>query len=303
MEINYKEFYRVIGKAFIKAFQWNIGKWVITVGIGILTSVVIPIGKEIFEWNYVTALITAGSALVILYLIRFFLIAIKETIKYFHEVYKNSAYGDAIIYLKDSFAEAHYYRKTPGFQENEFIKSMIIFCNNLKIIFDKITHSDCSVSIKVPVTDSKVTEGSVLKNLTRDKEHKGRDTNQYNDIKHTIIGNSAFNNCLNKVISNQQSKFYLNNDVNNSTNYLNTSIACYDDGKLPYNSEIVYPITPIKSLDNENFDCHGFICIDSDKKGVFDEKYSVAIIEGVADGIYDIILELNSSENEYKNQN
>lgn len=298
MTFNYKEIFKIIIKSFTEAFNWSWGKWIISIGFSVLTGLVIPIGKETFEWDTIPVLTISVGIIVILYLLRFILLFISKSIKFYHEVYKNSTYGEAIILLKNGFAKVHHYRKTPGFQKEDFMKAMILFCNNLKEIFEKTTMSECSVSIKVPITDYKVSEKSVLKNLTRDKDHQDRDTEQYKGIKHTIIGNSAFNNCLNKVITNQQEKFYLNNDVNNSKNYLNTSKECHKNGILPYNSELVYPITPIITEGQSHFHCHGFICVDSKKKNAFDDKYSVAIIEGVADGIYDLISELNKEKSE-----
>ncbi|TSE10324.1 hypothetical protein [Aquimarina algiphila] len=298
MIINYKEFFKVLGSAFLEAFKWSLGKWIITVGFSLLTSFIIPIGKEVLEWDTVTALIFALVISLVLYILRFLIIALKESIKYFHSVYKESVYGDAIILLKESFAEAHYYRKTPEFQDEDFMRSMMVFCNNLKLIYDKITKSDCSVSIKVPIRDVRVGEQTILKNLTRNKENKSRDTEEYNNIEHTIIGNSAFSNCLDKVLKNNQKKYYINSDVNNEKNYRNTSKECYEDEILPYDSELVHPIVPLKVSDNDNYNCHGFICIDSNKKDSFDDKYATAIIEGVADGIYDIIEQFNSEKND-----
>ncbi len=296
MNFNYKEFYNIIKESGLDAFKWSPFKWILTIGLGLIIGF-LPMGKELFEWDTKTSLITVGISLLVLYFFRFLLLSVKNSIKYFHRVYKESVYGDAIILLKDSFSEAHYYRKTPGFQEKDFMNSMIIFCDNLKTVYDKITNSNCSVSIKVPVEDSKVSEKTLLKNLSRNVSHKKRDTDLYSNTEHTIIGNSPFNNCLNKVITNQKEKFYINNDIKNSTNYLNSSISCYEKNSLPYSSELVHPITPMKTNDNSNYDCHGFICIDSDKVNVFDYKYAPAIIEGVADGIYDIIEQLNSETN------
>lgn len=297
MEINSKQLLKVLLKAFTSAFKWNIGKWFISVGLGILTSVIIPFGKEVWKWDYITAIKYSAFAFGVFYLFRFIAIAIKESIKYFHSVYKESVYGDAIILLKQSFAEAHYYRKTPEFDDEDFMRSMMVFCNNLKIIYDKITKSNCSVSIKVPIKDTKVSEHTVLKNLTRNTENSSRDTKKYQETEHTIIGNSAFSNCLDRVLKNNPEKFYINNDVNNEKNYRNTSKECYDNEELPYHSELVHPIIPLKSKDNINYDCHGFICVDSDKPNSFESKYLPAILEGVADGIYDIIEQLNSETN------
>jgi len=98
---------------------------------------------------------------------------------------------------------------------------------------------------------------------------------------------------LNKVITDKPDKYYINNSVNKTQNYLNTSKECHENEILPYNSELVHSITPKKSSDSKNFNCHGFLCIDSDIENAFDSKYCPAILEGVCDGIYDLILELN----------
>lgn len=296
MEFNKKEIFKIIISSANEARKWSVWKWLLLSSIGALSGT-LQFGEKFFHLEPERSIKYSLIFLVVLYVLRFIPIFTKKSLKYYHEVYKNSTYGDAIILLKDCFAEVHYYRKTDGFKEDEFMKSMIIFCNNLKIIFDKITNSDCSVSIKVPVQDSKVTETTQLKNLTRDSLNKSRDTNQYNDIKHTIIGNTAFNNTLNKVIINSAEKYYINNNVNSTNNYLNTSRACYKNEVLPYNSELVHSISPKKSLDSKNFDCHGFLCIDSKIENAFDNKYSPAIVEGVCDGIYDLILELNKNKN------
>lgn len=302
MELKYNAFFNILQISFLNAFKWKIGKWISTGGgVGLITSVIIPFGLKEWKWEYVTAIKYALIAVIVLYLIRFIAIFIKESLKYFHLVYKESAYGNAIILLRDSFAEAHYYRKTPDFQDKEFMSSMMIFCNNLKICFDSITNSKCSVSIKVPIKDAKVGEHTILKNLTRDQQNSKRDTKQYQEIEHTIIGNSAFSSCLDNVLKDRPKKYYINNDVNHENNYRNTSKECYNDGILPYNSELVFPIIPLKKTDRDNFDCHGFICIDSDKTNSFDEKYSPAIVSGVADGIYDLIFQSNSASNGQSN--
>lgn len=296
MNFNKKEITKIAYNSLIQATNWSVWKWLLFSSIGALSGT-LQFGEKFFDLNPKRSILFAITCIAILYFLRFLLIFIKESLKYYHEVYKNSIYGDAIVTLKDCFAEVHYYRKTPGFQDEEFMRSMMLFCNNLKIIFDKITNSNCSVSIKVPVAENFVSEKTVLKNLTRDNSNKNRDTDEYKKIKHTIIGNSAFNNCLNKVITNKSEKFYVNNNVNKANNYLNTSKSCYPDEILPYNSELVQPITPKKSISPNNFDCHGFICVDSNNENAFDEKYAPAILEGVSDGIFDLILELNNNMN------
>lgn len=296
MEFNRKEIFKIIITSLDEARKWSFWKWLLFGSIGAVSGT-LQFGEKFFDLDRERSIKYALIVIIVLYIIRLLPILIIKSLKYYHEVYKNSIYGDAIVILKDCFAEINYYRKTEGFQEDEFMKSMIVFCNNLKIIFDKITKSDCSVSIKVPVQDTKVTETTNLKNLTRDNSHRNRDTDEYNKTKHTIIGNTAFNNTLNKVITNRSEKYYINNSVNQTHNYLNTSKSCYTGEILPYNSELVHSISPKKTRDSKNFDCHGFLCIDSNIENAFDNKYCPAIVEGVCDGIYDLILELNNKKN------
>jgi hypothetical protein len=275
------------------AFNWSLWKWLVTGSAGILLSV-LQIGKNFFSLDAKQSAIYAVGALLLLYLARFFLLFIVNALKYYHEVYHNSAYGEAIIILKDSFAQAHAYRKTGGYQDKEFITTMLLFCNNLKIIYDKLTKSSCSVSIKVPIEDNKVDEKTVFMNLTRDTSHKNRDTKEYSETKHTLIGNTAFSFAFNRVMQGQREKHYINNDVKGSKNYENTSKSCSPNGVLLYSSELVHPIVPIISQSSKNFDCLGFICIDCEQTNAFESKYMIGIIEGVADGLYDIISQRNT---------
>lgn len=295
MSFNYKEIYNIVLVSFVSAFKGKIWKWILTGSIGSFLGV-LKLGKDFFEFSLEKSILYGFFALLILFVLRFALFFIKNSLKYFHEVYTNSVYGEAIIILKDSFAQAHAYRKTPGHQDIEFMSAMILFCNNLKVIYDNITKSNCAVSIKVPIGDNKVDEKTVLVNLARDVNHQSRDTLKYTNVKHTLIGNTAFSSSFNKFIKGQKERCFINNNISGSTNYDNTSREGYDDGILPYQSELVHPIVPIKNTDNNNLNCHGFICIDSDKQNVFKGKYDIAIIEGVADGLYDIISERNNSK-------
>ena len=47
----------------------------------------------------------------------------------------------------------------------------------------------------------------------------------------------------------------------------------------------------------------GFLCVDCDKKNAFDERgYDVPMVEGVVDGIYDIILRRIMTNHQNGNQ-
>ncbi len=221
----------------------------------------------------------------------------KEFGKYIHNIYVDSIWGYAIIELKNAYSEIHFLRKQDNISPEEFISVMINFCNILKKIFDKKTNANCCVSIKVPISNGENLEALELSNLCRDSDHQNRDTDQYKKIKHRIIGNTAFSKIVNKILKgNQKHLAYVNNDISKSLDYENTSIECYIDKILPYNSELVYPIVPIKGNELYQNNLKGFICIDCNKPNKFDEnRYDIPMVEGVADGIYDIFEKYENS--------
>lgn len=299
MTFNYSEIGKLLVSSFHEARKGKIWNYVFFGGIGSSVALLL-LFKNFFEYDITDSVIAGFIVIFSIFFIRIFLAFARNVIKYFHSVYYSSLYGDAIILLNDSFARAHAYRKTPGHQDKEFMETMLIFCNNLKSIFDKLTASNCSVSIKVPIENDKVEEGVRLVNLCRDIHHGGRDTKQYSEVMHTLIGNSAFRYCFNRVLQGIPEKAYINSDIRKENNYENTSIVCNENGILPYVSELVYPLVPIIVENNKNYHCHGFICIDSDSPGVFKKKYHVPLLQGVADGLYDLISERN--QNKYNNE-
>lgn len=299
MTFNYPALGGLLVSSFREAIRGKIWNYLALGSFG-TTVALLLFFKNLFEYTVEESIIAALKVVLVLLLIRFLLALSRATIKYLHSVYYSSLYGDAIILLNESFARVHAYRKTPGHQDEEFMETMITFCNNLKIIFDKLTASNCSVSIKVPVGNYKVEEGTRLVNLCRDIHHGGRDTKLYSETQHTLIGNSAFRYCFSKVIQGAADKAYLNSDISKENNYENTSFVCNENGILSYVSELVYPLVPILVQNNTNYHCHGFICIDSDSPNAFKTKYHVPLLQGVADGLYDLISERN--QNKYNNE-
>ncbi|QOG02294.1 hypothetical protein [Flavobacterium sp. MDT1-60] len=285
MTFNFSEITSILSRSFKLSLKWTVWKFFLS-SVGSVGGTLL-IGEKFLGLKFQTSLIFGVVLLLFIFLVRWGLIFVKESLKYFHEVYTNSIYGNAIILLNECSASLNEYRKKNTHDDTEFLKAMILLCNNLKIIFTDIVKDECAVSIKVPIASEWNNETLVM-NLVRDSEHSSRDTIAYTETKHTLLGNTAFTFCLNKVSSNNTSKAYVNNSVNNSRNYDNTSMALHTDQILPYNSELVFPIVPT-NLDHQKHNCVGFICIDSIKENAFDTKYEIEIVKGVADAIYDII--------------
>lgn len=254
-------------------------------------------GHSIFNLSINCSIVLGIVSIIVLFLIRFLYYLFKDLARYIHNVYVDSIWGYAIIKLKDAYSEMHYLRKQKEIKDQDFMNALVTFCETLKKIFDKKTKGDCCVSIKVPAGVFDSLETWQLRNLCRDSKHNNRDTQVYDNTEHTVIGNTPYTVIVSKLLDNRhrQKPFYLNNDIENSKDYMNTSKQVYEKG-LPYKSELVYAIVPIKK-DEKSSDLVGFLCIDCDKKNVFDDnRYDIPMIEGVVDGIYDIILRRNQEK-------
>lgn len=148
----------------------------------------------------------------------------------------------------------------------------------------------------MPIADSDQLETLIMRNLCRDISHPNRDTQQYSDIEHTIIGNTPYVKIVNKLLrGGHRHLAYVNNDIEHTRDYENTSKPCHPNGAFPYKSELVYPIVPIRGEDNMTPKMLGFICIDCDKPNKFDEdRYDIPMVQGVVDGIYDLFVKRNN---------
>ena len=92
--------------------------------------------------------------------------------------------------------------------------------------------------------------------------------------------------------------------------YKNSSLELYDDyadekaffpfkvflrywrWPLPYKSSIVVPICPGISTERSKETLLGFLCVDSPRLFAFKREFDVDIMNGVADGLYNVILKL-----------
>jgi len=158
---------------------------------------------------------------------------------------------------------------------------------------DRLTGSHCCVSIKLIEGhndgnyEMTITElnNQKVRNIARDNNHMNRDSEAYKTTNHYISENTAFSTIVGKLRQNKNT-FYRNNNVNSNTDYITSSP--YEEGELPYKSELVFAI--IKKLENGNFNLKGFICIDSDKENAFnDNTLFVDLTDFIADSLFWII--------------
>lgn len=212
---------------------------------------------------------------------------LKENLK---ENVEKNFHGDAIIGLSKAFSGIHWLeRKLPELSSTELLDTMTNLCDELQKIFHNKKDLLCSVSIKV----IRPNDEGIVENFCRDRKIKGRDTIQYINTKHVIGKNTGYHIICQNLLTNT-STFYLNNDIPNSPDYMNTSMDCYNEGVLPYKSELIVPIIPLVKKETDNFPLRGFLCVDCKEQNNFDKKYDVPTLQGVADGIYELFRNLFS---------
>lgn len=182
-------------------------------------------------------------------------------------------------------------------EDREQDKALSDLCDQIKFIFDKITKSNCCVSIKLlshtdidkPLTKEEIVNLEVI-NLVRDRNHSARDTEIYKETHHIIRENTAFNAAISQL--NKTKQFYLNNNVDLNNGYITTSpLQNPEEEELPYRSELVFPIVE-HSITN-SFLLRGFLCIDSDQLNSFRTKnIEIEICELLSHSLFRIIPKL-----------
>lgn len=203
----------------------------------------------------------------------------------------DNPYGDAILLLRDAFAAIHELRKMKSPSSKELIETLTFVCGKIKEIFDKKTNYPCSTCIKVVKDDSTIGVKTELITLCRDPKTKSNRKriaiDKQTDLQNVIFKNTRFLNFFN-FLGQEKGKFYMNNNLINTNGY--TSVTLEYHGELPYKSEIVVPISPLNcNHTQEKPLLYGFLCVDSDGVDIFNDKYDVGLLQGVADGIFDII--------------
>lgn len=225
-------------------------------------------------------------------------------------VKRESVYGNAIVLLSQAYANIHSNR----YKELEIIevKTILVdFCDKIREIYEFKTKSTCSVSIKIilniPESNSSISYDTQVVNLVRDSSCKNRYTNEYERIKHNIANNTCFQRIVAKFFSNKYNEMYfLSNDIPSINDYDNSSFQLYpnytDDltkteksrrehYPLAYRSELVVSLAPLRIEEKTTFPILGFLCVDCqlENQQVFDSKYDIPLMQGVADGLYDFI--------------
>ena len=235
---------------------------------------------------------------------------------YLRYVYlREERYARAFENLNRGFAELHQIDKI---QQGVLIKKAQVFerlCTNLAETFKTITKSECAVNIKILYRltgeDGQPNKEIFVKTVYRDtlsRDRYGGDGKERGDM--NIEDNNVFKNGVKahkETKATQDIFFFSNNLVDESIDeYSNSKLreegyyrAIYAINNpitkkiqkerlwtLKYRSGIVTPILPLQREYEEYPKLHGFLCVDSIDKNVFDKRYDLKIMQGVSDALY-----------------
>ena len=243
---------------------------------------------------------------VVIYFFCFTIIFIKKAFVNFVKEYSRlnefNVYGEAIKKLSTAFSILHNLGRSQDPTFEEIIKSFEEFCTIVKQVYDEITMSQNSVSIKI-VLKPKATATNDHKVITlcRDIVNRNDREPKNGNIEHTITKNTCFHHFYINI-GRKRGKYYINNDLLADTSYKNSSFEYYgklpstcntvedkiEHWTLPYKSEIVAPIAPLNSSDPTK-ELIGFICVDNSEQEPFLEKYDTHLLLGVTDGVYNLM--------------
>lgn len=272
-------------------FTGKLWKWLFG-GVGGLLGIFL-IGKNFLSLNIFYSLILGVGIFIAIFFVAFLRYVMINT-------HRRNPYGDAIVLLKDGFARINELKRTSSTDPEQIMNALVQMCDSLKAVFDRLTKTNCSISIKLPLRDEPISNNATVENICRDYQHYLlRNTDEYKKLIHYVNGNTPYRIIINRVLNGNRKEFYyLNNDVPGTIDYESTSKPAYIQGVLPYKSELVYPILPMSEPKEKTeegkmkYEIWGFLCIDCPKKHRFNNGYHVQIVEGVADGLFDVIIKL-----------
>ena len=228
----------------------------------------------------------------------YFFVSLWRTSKWFR--YRN--YGSVLSLINEGLSEVRQVnrdiedfrievekpdQKTCTLQAEKIKKACELVCNKVSQAFSIITSTNSHVSIKVLV-QSEDDEPLEVEDLCR----SNKDRKYTNEVKHWLQSNTDFREVF-ENIGNEKGRYFMCNNLTKRIGYQNTSFQTYGEahssfkqGKwpLPYKSTIVAPIY------SDSEEVLGFLCVDSSEIDAFRKEYDIELITGVANGLYDMVM-------------
>lgn len=292
-----------LGQVFALSWNHTFKKERIKWFLGSFTGVtgLLLLGKSQFGLTLVESILWGVGALTAFLVLIYLYFFLKFGTRFVILKYRESVYGSILIEQIAIIAKVNLAKRQSTLNEANFKAILLEVCNDLKNIFErKNARTKCSVSfkaLKLPPSQKPGAETEVFC-LCRDKTAADvRHTPTYMATTHQVFTNTCYNSILVNLTHSKESRhYYLNNNVpatrvtgdSSSTNYMNTSYDVYST--LPYKSELVVPILGLKPDQDKVYNLSGFLCVDSDKEGSFEGRYDLAILQGIADSIYDLFV-------------
>ncbi len=216
-------------------------------------------------------------------------------------------YAEVLPHINFGFSYVHQELRNQNADVDKIASSCERVCTQVAHAFSVITGTSCSVSIKVLVQDSMGSGDTKVKVITLSRDQQSASLRNYpSPVKHWIDDNTDFKFLL-ENISTPRGRYFFSNQLPYRADYKNTSSDLYGGEPhakripgwhslirywrwhLPYKSTIVVPICPASSSQRTQDKLIGYFCVDSPRMGAFKKQHDVDLMEGVADGLYNVI--------------
>ncbi len=253
----------------------------------VLGAVFFHSAPEKAEWGHKVSLIAIASYFVILLLFLFW---------FTHTYSRKARYAESLRLVHSSIHNirdiAGYlercYRKKDVYSKDVVYKGLQECLDAHARAFALVTGTNCRVCVKL--VDGQDPGNAYVRTACRDTVSAAdcKEKDRTEGTQHLVNANSDFTYLLHSGHTS-----YLNGDVQNTNGYINTSAEAYKN-KLPYKSVIVLPIRRTYNIRNSGeFPKKpvvvGFLCIDSNSRFSFTEKYDVQMGAVVADALCPIL--------------
>lgn len=224
---------------------------------------------------------------------------------------KHNGYKEVFEKLNIGFGRIHAIDRLtllePERTRTEIMNQLLPLCDSISDAFEKVKGHNVRVSIKVLSMSSGRNKVPTVRTIRRDSRASASSSLEQADSKdHLVSDNSAFDSIYRSIGKSSEGVFYINNQLPFSFNYKNSRLE--GNGPIPmwkfikrhrtwnleYKSTLVVPIYPLLKNQDETPKLMGFLCVDSPNYLVFNEKYDVEILKGIADALYEKIHKLKS---------
>jgi hypothetical protein len=226
-------------------------------------------------------------------------------------------YVEAYEHIGMGFAKIHQLQRKMQFLDPQSLifKDQTAFliqdfgevCTHIAEGFRLITgKEDIAVCIKLLSGNGEPTGRSSVYTLVRDARSTSRRGYDERKIYHIIENNTSYYDILRLLSKAQLGRRFISNNLPQYPGYKNSSFIVHGQAEwnnslsaeqrdnnwlLPYRSTIVTGIYPEHPDIGKNNNLIGYLCIDSNNIDVFNEKYDTPILTGVADGIYNTLMQ------------